>query len=115
MRFNAYDEDPGPEQPPKGGVVRYQRIDNGTIVYRDQDGNEVESDELLSDEALKAPRVVREHPDRETIRKEAREEAFEEAHRFLEEEANVADRKGDFGDALILRKSLRRMRERLKP
>lgn len=69
------------------------------VRYVDQDG------ELLSDEALKSPNHL----------EQGRQAGIDDCVKFLEEEANVADRKGDFGGALILRRSLQRMRERVKP
>jgi hypothetical protein len=104
--MSVYDQDPGP------GNVRWRVVEpSGNVeVYVEHDG-----DGLLSDEALKAPPVRSNEYPPPDHREGIRREAFEEAHRFLEEEANVADRTGEFGEALTLRRTLRRMRERLKP
>lgn len=102
--MSVYEQDPG-------SVVRWRRYTADSVEvfvdprgkaevrYVDQDG------ELLSDEALKAP----DHD----LRRRVRTETLEECFRFIEEEANVADRKADLGGALTLRRTLKRMKEGL--
>lgn len=103
--MSVYEKDMGPRP------VRWRRYTADTVEvfvdprgmaevrYVDQDG------ELLSDEALKAPNHIQ----------EGRRAGIDDCVRFLEEEANVCDRYGDIAGAGTLRKSLRRMRERVKP